>query len=143
WGTARRCIACIKILNEILQGDLIYELRRFASVNLRPDTRRAVEIVASDRSRRAANRMLLEDAFPREIKRGAYVGFYERLSKIRYDPDAGFNLDRDEVCDGKNDHPLWSYGEMRKEIIARGGPSFGVQRLRKAAQRLKLTGDSN
>lgn len=103
-----------KSLNEILKAELIYDKRRFAHVHLRPETRRRLKLRPIGVERISLNRLLLEDAFPSEIRKSEF---------------------------GNARHPF-SYEDMAMEIVAHGGPQFKPGDLSKAAKRLKLTGPS-
>ncbi len=108
----------LKELNRILQGDCIYEEQRFSEVHLRGETRYVLNTCKTSRRERVAlNRLLLEDAYPREIARSDYLPQLPQSQRL-----------------------LLSYAEMAAEIVANGGPRFEESLLRKTAERLRLSG---
>ncbi len=54
-------------LNNVIEGDLIYDTNRFEGVRLRPETKKLLTQEASAETRPRANRLLLEDAFPGKL----------------------------------------------------------------------------
>lgn len=60
--------ALAKELTELTRGDCFYDKRRFAGVRLRPATRRLLRQAGEATAAVEANRRLLQDAFPEEIK---------------------------------------------------------------------------
>ncbi|MDB6016489.1 MAG: putative lipid flippase MurJ [Pedosphaera sp.] len=57
----------VEELNRMIQGGAMYEQTRFAGVKLSPDTRKLAGQTLDGGQTAALNRLLLEDAFPREI----------------------------------------------------------------------------
>lgn len=68
--------ALIEDLNEIITGDLIFEPTRFSNVNLREQTKELLVRALNGAEVARVNRLLLEDAYPREIS-GKYSGTYQ------------------------------------------------------------------
>jgi len=66
----------IKDLNKIIDGQLIWERKRFVNINLRPKTVKLLDKDLQGEDLRALNRLLLEDAYAREIL-GNYSGTYQ------------------------------------------------------------------
>jgi hypothetical protein len=66
----------VEDLNKIISGQLIYDRKRFAGVNLRPQTRHFMSRDLKGEDLSGLNRLLLEDAYPREIS-GKYNGAYQ------------------------------------------------------------------
>jgi hypothetical protein len=61
--------ALVERLNTVLNGSSIYHERRFAGVKLAEDTRRLAQQESGGEDLIRLNRMLLEEAFPRDIRR--------------------------------------------------------------------------
>ena len=59
--------ALARILNQIAAGPTIYEEGRFRTVELRPETRKLLEQDPQGKEQALLNRLLLEDAYPREL----------------------------------------------------------------------------
>lgn len=68
--------ALVEDLNRIISGQSIYDARRFACVNLRPETRQLLARNPQGEDVKGLNRLLLEDAYAREIV-GKYSGAFE------------------------------------------------------------------
>jgi hypothetical protein len=68
--------ALVDDLNRIISGKSIYEERRFAGVHLRPRTRQLLMRNMQGEELRDLNRLLLEDAYAREIV-GKYGGAFK------------------------------------------------------------------
>jgi hypothetical protein len=67
--------ATVKDINQVLAGPSIYDAARFAGVMLRPETAELVK--ANPQGVRVArlNKLLLEDAYPAELQKGATTGW--------------------------------------------------------------------
>ena len=67
--------ATVKDINQVLAGPSIYDPTRFSGVALRPETQELLK--ASPRGARLArlNKLLLEDAYPAELAKGATAGW--------------------------------------------------------------------
>ena len=59
----------VKDLNALIKGESIYEAQRFATVNLRPETKQRLDRAPQGDDLLCLNRQLLEDAYPLEITR--------------------------------------------------------------------------
>jgi ACS family hexuronate transporter-like MFS transporter len=59
-------------LNTLINGQPIYDARRFAGVTLRPETQKLLAQTPSGEALKHLNRLLLDDAYPREIPRGGF-----------------------------------------------------------------------
>ena len=62
----------IRGLNEMVAGPLIFDAARFAGVNLKPETQQLLAANPHGTDLQRLNRLLLDDAFPREISRGGF-----------------------------------------------------------------------
>ncbi|MDB6109121.1 MAG: uncharacterized protein JWR69_871, partial [Pedosphaera sp.] len=60
-------------LNLIILGPSVYDPARFAGVNLSPETRQALAQPPQPEGIMSLNRLLLQDAWPRELRKGASV----------------------------------------------------------------------
>jgi subfamily B ATP-binding cassette protein MsbA len=69
----------VEKLNRLVQCDTLYESQRFAGVNLSPATRLLLAENPQGEKLIRLNRMLLEDAFPTEIRREASSSFSSQL----------------------------------------------------------------
>lgn len=67
--------ALLKELNETLAGPSLYERARFAGVVLRPETARLLALDPKGQRLARLNKLLLEDAFPRELARSVETGW--------------------------------------------------------------------
>ncbi|MBL9135540.1 MAG: hypothetical protein JNK85_06710 [Verrucomicrobiales bacterium] len=72
----------VEDLNSIREGDSIWDEARFASVRLRPETRRLLQSNPTGGERCRLNRLLLEDAYPLELSRN-------RGARVRSELDGG------------------------------------------------------
>ena len=70
----------VKDLNEIIAERPIWDANRFADVKLRPKTKELLEQDLQGEALSALNRLLIEDAYPREIS-GKYSGTYQQAIK--------------------------------------------------------------
>ncbi|HEV7408810.1 MAG TPA: baseplate J/gp47 family protein [Bradyrhizobium sp.] len=61
----------LAVLNGVLDEPAFYDAQRFAAVTLRDPTRALIGTTYSTQTRRRLNRMLLEDAYPTALARGA------------------------------------------------------------------------
>lgn len=61
--------AIVGDLNQVIQGKLIYDAQHFANVKLLAETRKLLEQKPQGSALARVNRMLLEDAYPQEIRR--------------------------------------------------------------------------
>ena len=59
-------------LNAMVAGQPLFDARRFAGVTLRPDTRQLLASNPQGADLQRLNRLLLDDAFPREISRDGF-----------------------------------------------------------------------
>jgi len=67
--------ALVENLSAIVTGPALYDKAAFATVTLRPETRQLLEQNPQDRENRMRlNRLLLEDAYPKELSRSHHVG---------------------------------------------------------------------
>ena len=84
--------ALVEDLNRIISRQSIYEARRFAGVNLRPETKQLLARNPQGEDLRRLNRLLLEDAFARELV-GKYSGAFESAIKRNTRFVQGFGKD--------------------------------------------------
>jgi hypothetical protein len=82
FATSSNLAALLKELNETIAGPSIYDRAAFAGVVLRPQT--AVLLAQNLKGQRLArlNKMLLEDAFPRELARSVETGWVVKDSAM-------------------------------------------------------------
>ncbi|MGA2557650.1 MAG: oligopeptide:H+ symporter, partial [Verrucomicrobiota bacterium] len=63
-------------LNAVIAGRSVYDKAAFASVTLRPETQKLLQLNPQDKDdRMRLNRLLLEDAYPNDLSRSHHVGF--------------------------------------------------------------------
>ncbi|HYW44316.1 MAG TPA: DUF1080 domain-containing protein [Bryobacteraceae bacterium] len=67
--------ALVKDLNQVISGPPIYDTARFSSVVLRPATAQLLQRNLSGQQMARLNRLLLEDAYPRELARSSSTGW--------------------------------------------------------------------
>jgi hypothetical protein len=67
--------ATVKDLNQVLAGPSIYEAGRFSGVALRPETESLLKASPSGFRLARLNKLLLEDAYPVELAKGATMGW--------------------------------------------------------------------
>ena len=65
----------MKELNQVIAGPSIYEAARFRGVVLRPETGKLLETNPSGQQLARLNMLLLEDAYPAELKKSATAGW--------------------------------------------------------------------
>lgn len=63
----------VKALNRVAEAGPIYQADRFVGTKLRPETQRILETATTGTALTRANRLLLEDAFPRTLQRDTTV----------------------------------------------------------------------
>ena len=74
--------ALARILNQTSAGPVIYEKGRFRTVDLRPETRKLLEQDPQGKKLVLLNRLLLEDAYPREIAARPFPASEKRLLSL-------------------------------------------------------------
>ena len=62
----------IENLNALIRSKSIYDAQRFAGVTLRPETQKLLALNPQGEALGHLNRLLLDDAYPREISRGGF-----------------------------------------------------------------------
>ncbi len=62
----------VENLNALIRSKSIYDARRFAGVTLRPETQKLLALNPQGVALEHLNRLLLDDAYPREISRGGF-----------------------------------------------------------------------
>jgi len=67
--------ALVKDLNQIVSGPSIYDQSRFRNIVLRPETTRLLQTNPSGRQLARLNKLLLEDAYPRELSPSVTTGW--------------------------------------------------------------------
>jgi hypothetical protein len=70
--------ALVKDLNPLIAGPSIYDKARFGQVVLRPETQQLIQQNPSARQLARLNKLLLEDAYPRELAKSSLTGWVVR-----------------------------------------------------------------
>jgi len=73
--TAALATALAKLLNQVISGPPLSQAMAFRSIRLRPETDRLVNQNPKGSELVRLNRMILEDAFPQELAKGAATGW--------------------------------------------------------------------
>jgi len=111
----------VAALNSLIKGESLYEPSRFDGIKLRDETQKFIRLKPKSGNFTALNRLLLEDAFPREIYRRAHG---DRTLRVI------FSMREDYIAE------LDPYAHLLPDRLA---TRYRLERLRRAAALAAVT----